>query len=171
MRRTLVKLLIYTASLLASLILLSPAQSQTPGIKKETTMRATGPFEVKMLPQDDKLGDGITRMLLDKHYHGDLEGASKGQMLTTGISANKSGAYLAIETFTGTLQAGSEKKTGTFALHHTGIMHAGAPDLAINVVPDSGTGQLTGISGKMTIIIAADGTHSYDFEYTLPTPK
>src|SRR5580704_15753329 len=163
MRRTLVKLLIYTASLLASLILLSPAQSQTPGIKKETTMRATGPFEVKMLPQDDKLGDGITRMLLDKHYHGDLDGASKGQMLTTGISANKSGAYLAMETFTGTLQG----KTGTFALHHTGIMRGGAPDLTINVVPDSGTGQLAGISGKMNIIITTDGKHSYDFEYTL----
>ena len=127
-------------------------------------MHATGPFDVKMTPQDDKLGDGITRMLLDKHYHGDLDGASKGQMLTTGISANKSGAYIAMETFTGTLAG----KTGSFALHHTGIMRGGAPDLTINVVPDSGTGQLTGISGKMTIIIAADGTHSYDFEYTLP---
>jgi hypothetical protein len=86
-------------------------------------------------------------------------------MLTTGISASKSGAYIAMETFTGTLQG----KTGGFALHHTGIMRNGTPDLTINVVPDSGTGQLTGITGKMTIIIAADGKHSYDFEYTLNT--
>ena len=129
-------------------------------------MHATGPFDVNMTPQGDKLGDGITRMLLDKRYHGDLEGTSKGQMLTTGISAKKSGAYIAMENFTGTLQS----KTGTFALHHTGIMRAGTPDLSINVVPDSGTGQLTGISGKMTIIIAPDGKHSYDFEYTLPAP-
>jgi hypothetical protein len=134
-------------------------------------MHASGPFDVKMTPQDDKLGDGITRMLLDKHYHGDLEGASKGQMLTTGISANKSGAYIAMETFTGTLQVGSEKRTGSFALHHTGIMRSGTPDLTINVVPDSGAGQLAGISGKMTIIIAPDGKHSYDFEYTLPTAQ
>jgi hypothetical protein len=124
----------------------------------------TGPFDVKATPQDDKLGDGITRMLLDKHYHGDLEGTAKGQMLTTGISANKSGAYIAMETFTGTLQG----KAGSFALHHTGIMRAGKPDLTIGVVPDSGTGQLAGISGKMTINIAPDGKHSYDFEYTLP---
>jgi hypothetical protein len=127
-------------------------------------MRATGPFDVKMIPQDDKLGDGLTRMLLEKHYHGDLEGTAKGQMLTTGISANKSGTYTAMETFTGTLQG----KTGSFALHHTGIMRAGTPDLTINVVPDSGTGQLSGIAGKMNILIAPDGKHSYEFEYTLP---
>jgi Protein of unknown function (DUF3224) len=115
-------------------------------------------------PQDDKLGDGLTRMLLDKQYHGDLEGVGKGQMLTNGINASKSGVYVAMETFTGTLKG----KSGTFVLHHNGIMRQGTPDLTINVVPDSGTGQLAGISGKMTIIIAKDGKHSYDFEYTLP---
>jgi hypothetical protein len=141
----------------------SPFQSAGTSAKG-APMHATGPFDVKMTPQDDKLGDGITRMLLDKHYHGDLDGAAKGQMLTTGISANKSGAYIAMETFTGTLAG----KSGTFALHHTGIMRGGAPDLTINVVPDSGTGQLAGISGKMNIIIAPDSKHSYDFEYTLP---
>src|SRR5580704_9901143 len=95
------------------------AQTQTPApAPKEASMpnHATGPFDVKLAPQDDKLGDGISRMLLDKQYHGDLEGTSKGQMLATG-SAKSSGVYVAIETFTGTLQ----DKTGTFALHHTGI--------------------------------------------------
>ena len=140
------------------------AQTLPASAPKETHMTATGPFDVKMIPQDDKLGDGITRMSLDKHYHGDLEGAAKGQMLTTGISASKSGAYIAMETFTGTLQG----KTGSFALHHTGIMRSSVPDLTISVVPDSGTGELAGISGKMTINIATDGKHSYDFEYTLP---
>lgn len=132
---------------------------------KEATpsMHATGPFEVKILPQDDKLNDGISRMLLDKQYHGGLEGTSKGQMLATG-SAKSSGVYVAIETFTGTLQG----KSGSFALHHTGIMTSGGPELDIRVVPGSGTGQLTGITGKMKIIIAPDGKHSYDFEYTLP---
>jgi hypothetical protein len=124
---------------------------------------ATGPFEVKITPQDDKLGDGISRMLLDKQFHGDLEGASKGQMLASG-SAKSSGAYVALETFTGSLHG----KSGSFALHHTGVMTKGTPTLMITVVPDSGTGQLAGIAGKMTINIAADGKHSYDFEYTLP---
>ena len=128
---------------------------------------ATGPFDVKMIPQDDKAVDGVTRMLIDKQYHGDLEGAAKGQMLTGGMSADKSGAYVAIEKFTGTLHG----RTGSFVLHHTGIMTRGKPDLTILVAPDSGSGQLAGISGKMTIIIAPDGKHSYDFEYTLPATQ
>ena len=127
-------------------------------------MHATGPFDVKITPQDDKLNDGVTRMLLDKQYHGDLDGSSKGQMLAAG-SAKSSGVYVAIETFTGTLKG----KAGSFALHHTGVMTKNSPSLSINVVPDSGTGELTGIAGKMNIIIAPDGKHSYDFEYTLPT--
>lgn len=135
--------------------------------QKETIMKATGPFDVKMAPQDDQAGDGISRMLLDKQYHGDLEGTAKGQMLTGGISSNKSGAYVAIEKFTGTLHG----RSGSFVLHHTGIMTRGTPDLTILVAPDSGTGQLAGITGKMTINIAADGKHSYDFEYTLPATQ
>ena len=138
------------------------AQSNTQ-LKEAPMSHATGPFDVKLAPQDDKLSDGISRMLLDKQYHGDLEGSSKGQMLATG-SAKTSGVYVAIETFTGTLHG----KTGSFALHHTGIMTKSGPSLAISVVPDSGTGQLTGLSGKMTINIAPDGKHSYDFEYALP---
>jgi Protein of unknown function (DUF3224) len=153
--------LILSLSFFASAQTAPPANSANP---KETPMKATGPFDVKMTPQDDKTGDSLSRMLLDKHYHGDLEGTAKGQMLTGGISANKSGAYVAIEKFTGTLHG----RSGSFVLHHTGIMTRGAPDLTILVAPDSGTGELAGIAGKMTINIAADGKHSYEFEYTLP---
>jgi Protein of unknown function (DUF3224) len=126
-------------------------------------MHATGPFDVKLIPQDDKPDNGINRMLLDKQFHGDLEGTSKGQMLATG-SPKSSAVYVAIETFMGMLQ----EKSGSFALHHTGIMSKGSPTLTIRVVPDSGTGQLAGISGTMEINIAPDGKHSYDLEYTLP---
>ncbi len=153
--------------LVALMFMATSAQSQStrPSPKEVlVTYHATGPFDVKMVPQDDKAGDGLSRMLLDKQYHGDLEGSAKGQMLTGGISASKSGAYVAIEKFTGTLQG----RSGTFILHHTGIMTRGTPDLTILVAPDSGTGQLEGITGKMTINIAADGKHSYDLEYTLP---
>jgi hypothetical protein len=156
--------LLLGASMLLSLLF--PAHSQSaPANQKETivTNRASGPFEVKLAPQDDKLNDGITRVLLDKQYHGDLEGTSKGQMLAVG-SAKTSGVYVAVETFTGTLKG----KTGSFALHHTGIMTKSSPSLSIAVVPDSGTGQLAGIAGNMKIIVAPDGKHSYDFEYTLP---
>jgi hypothetical protein len=57
-------------------------------------------------------------------------------------------------------------RTGTFALQHTGTMNRGVPGLSVTVVPDSGTGELAGISGTMNIIIA-DGKHSYEFEYTI----
>jgi hypothetical protein len=126
-------------------------------------MQATGPFEVKVLPQEETLGDGISRLRLDKQYHGDLNGRSLGQMLATG-SAKSSGAYVALETFHGSLAG----KDGGFALHHTGIMSQGAPSLTIQVVPDSGHGQLAGIRGSMTIQVAAGGKHSYAFEYSLP---
>lgn len=127
-------------------------------------MHAAGPFDVKVLPQDDKLNDGISRMILDKHYHGELEGVSKGQMLAVG-SAKSAGMYVAIETFSGTLNG----KAGSFSLYHTGIMTKNGPTLAISIVPESGTGQLEGIAGTMKIEIAPGGKHSYDLEYTLPT--
>ena len=128
------------------------------------TYQATGPFEVKLAPQDDKSEDPLlARLTLDKHFHGDLEATSKGQMLTAATSVPGSAAYVAIERITGTLHG----RTGTFVLQHSGTLTRGAPHQNITVVPDSGTGQLAGISGTMTINIA-DGKHSYDFEYTLP---
>jgi hypothetical protein len=143
---------------------LSAQPQSVPSKEAIMTSHATGPFDVKMIPQDDKAGDGLSRILLDKQYHGDLEGTAKGEMLTGGVSANHSGAYVAMEKFTGTLHG----RSGSFVLHHTGIMTNGKPDLTILVAPDSGTGQLEGITGRMTINVAAGGKHSYDFEYTLP---
>jgi len=128
---------------------------------------ATGTFDVKMTPQtDDKGGDpAVSRMTIDKQFHGDLEGTSKGQMLTAG-DPKSSAVYVAIEKFNGTLKG----RSGTFILHHTGLMTRGVPQLTIEVAPDSGTGQLAGLAGTLTIKIA-DGKHSYDFEYTLPETK
>ena len=103
-------------------------------------------------------------MSLDKQYHGDLEATSKGEMLATSPDARGSGVYVALERVTGTLKG----RSGSFVLHHTGIMNRGVPSLIIEVVPDSGTDQLAGLTGKMIINIAAGGKHSYDFEYTLP---
>jgi uncharacterized protein DUF3224 len=99
----------------------------------------------------------------DKQFHGDLEGTSKVQMLTAMTDVKGSAGYVAIERVTGTLHG----HTGSFVLQHSGSSNRGATQLSITVVPDSGTGQLVGITGKMTITIT-DGKHSYDFEYTLP---
>ncbi|HEY6349336.1 MAG TPA: DUF3224 domain-containing protein [Candidatus Angelobacter sp.] len=142
-------------------------QSSSPAtVQKESrvTKHARGTFEVKLTPQpsDDRANEDLGRMTIEKQLHGDLEGAGKGQMLTAGNSTG-SGAYVAIERITGTL----EGRSGSFILQHRGIMTRGTPDLSITVVPDSGTGQLAGITGTFTIILA-NGKHSYDFEYTLP---
>jgi hypothetical protein len=115
-------------------------------------------------PSEDKTdAPALGRMTLDKQIHGDLEATSKGQMLTAGTSVEGSAGYVAIERLSGTLRG----RTGTFILQHTGTMNRGALQLSITVVPDSGTGQLTGLTGKMDIQIT-DGKHSYDFAYTLP---
>jgi hypothetical protein len=125
---------------------------------------AAGPFDVKVIPQPTDPGTdaGIGRLLLDKQFHGDLEATSKGQMLTAGTPVEGSAGYVAIERVDGTLQG----RRGTFALQHLGTMTRGAPSLTIRVVPDSGTGELKGLSGSMSIAIV-DGKHSYDLEYEL----
>jgi hypothetical protein len=147
------------------------AQAQTAPVQKGTSMpaHATGPFDVKLAPQsDDKVGDPtIGRMSIDKQYHGDLDATSKGQMLTAMSEIKGSAGYVAIERVTGTLRTASGVRSGSFALQHTGTLSRGVPQLSVTVVPDSATGQLAGLSGKMTINIA-EGKHSYDFEYTLP---
>lgn len=129
------------------------------------TMHATGPFDVKLAPQplaDAAEGSVRGRMSIDKQYHGDLEGTGKGEMLTAGTSVQGSGVYVAIEEVSGTLRG----LTGTFSLSHRGVMARGTPELLITVVPDSGTGQLAGLAGTMSIRIEG-GKHFYDFEYTL----
>ena len=126
---------------------------------------ATGTFEVKITPQapDGKFEDAtLGRMTIDKQIHGDLEATSKGTMLTAGTDVKGSAGYVAIERITGTLQG----RTGSFVLQHTGTMNRGVPQLSITVVPDSGTAQLLGLTGAMTISIA-DGKHSFSFDYTL----
>ena len=127
--------------------------------------QARGAFDVQLhpLPMEDIAKEAMLgRMSIDKQFHGDLEGTSKGQMMSVGTPVSGSAVYVAVERVTGKLHG----KAGTFALHHTGIMQRGKPSLAINVVPDSGTGELTGLSGTMTIDIK-DGAHSYVFEYTI----
>jgi hypothetical protein len=146
-----------------------PAQAQTPAgatPAQETavTARATGPFEVKMAPLDTHAQPPVLgRMSLDKVYHGDLQATAAGEMLAAMTPTEGSAGYVAIERVTGTLAG----RTGTFMLQHNGLMNRGAPSLVINVVPDSGTGELEGLSGTMQIIIEA-GAHRYEFDYTLP---
>jgi hypothetical protein len=126
----------------------------------------TGTFVVKLTTQTtvpDTEEATIGRMLLDKQFFGALEASSKGQMLSTMGEVKGSAGYVAIERVKGSLSG----RAGSFALQHTGTMDRGAPQLSVTVVPDSGTGELAGLTGSMDIQIEA-GKHSYTFDYTLP---
>ena len=128
--------------------------------------RAIGPFEVKLSPQTAYNTDEtalLGRMSIEKQFHGDLEATSKGEMLTAGSVVKGSAGYVAIERVNGTLDG----KTGSFALQHFGAMNRGVPSLVISVVPDSGLGELEGLTGTMSIEIV-NGKHSYVLDYALP---
>lgn len=138
------------------------APAQAPS-KEQVLIKATGTFEVKLTPQP--IAEGLGRMTIDKTFSGDLEGSSVGEMLSAMGGVKGSAGYVAIEKVTGKLGG----KSGTFVLQHSGSMDRGAPSLAVTVVPDSGTGELTGLSGKLGIRIEG-GQHFYDFEYSLDRP-
>ncbi len=131
------------------------------------TTHINGTFEVKLNAQkpdnQEAASAGLGRMSLDKQFHGALEATSKGEMLSVMTEVKGSGVYVAIERVTGKLNGLS----GSFLLHHTGIMTRGEPQLSVRVVPDAGTEQLSGLTGRMGIKIT-EGKHFYDFEYTLP---
>ena len=130
------------------------------------TAHAGGTFDVKLNPLPAYVQGEATigRMSIDKQYHGDLEATSKGEMLSATTSVKGSAGYVAIERVSGTLHG----RIGTFVLQHSATMNRGAPQLAIAVVPDSGTGELAGLTGTMAIRIEPGGAHFYEFEYTLP---
>jgi hypothetical protein len=138
------------------LILIEPPQMR----------HARGTFEVTLAPLElhDSTGSHLLgRMALDKIFRGDLAGTSRGEMLTAMTDQKNSAGYVAIERVTGRLHG----REGTFVLQHSGTMTRGDRQLVITVVPDSGTGALAGLAGTMTITIT-EGTHYYDFSYTLP---
>ena len=129
-------------------------------------VHASGTFDVNIAPlalSESAPTDTRGRMSINKQFHGDLEATSIGEMLTAATATSGSAAYAAIEIVSGKLNG----RSGSFALQHTGIMNRGVPNLVITVVPDSGTGELLGLSGTLTITVA-DGKHSWDFAYVLP---
>jgi hypothetical protein len=125
---------------------------------------ATGSFEVTVQPLSNaEVSDDATlgRFLLTKKFSGDLVAEARGQMLSAGTAIQGSAGYVAIDQVTGTLAG----RAGGFVLQHSGTMNRGAPGLSITVVPDSGTGQLAGLSGTLTIRIV-DRQHFYEFDYS-----
>jgi Protein of unknown function (DUF3224) len=128
---------------------------------------AAGSFDVKVTPQkpDTQIARAANfgRLTIDKRFHGDLEGVSKGEMLAAHTDVTGSAGYVAMERVSGKLKG----RSGSFVLQHTGTMTRGKQSATISVVPDSGTGELKSLSGRMTITVAEDGGHSYEFDFKL----
>ena len=127
--------------------------------------KASGTFEVDLKPQvlsDPEADAGLGRLSIAKQFHGDLEGTSRGEMLSARTSIENSAGYVAIEKFMGTLHG----RQGTFVLQHSSTMNRGEGEQNITVVPDSGTGELVGLKGRMTIEVSG-GEHKYVLEYSL----
>jgi len=158
---------IFVAFLALMISMSALAQTNTP---KGTTVHAKGSFDVKITPQKpdnpQEEKDGLGRMSLDKQFHGDLEAQSDGEMLSFMTEVKGSAGYVAIERVVGKLNG----RSGSFVLQHNATMTRGTPRMNIVVVPDSGTGELTGISGTLLINIV-EGKHFYEFDYTLPAQK
>ena len=127
------------------------------------SLHAKGTFDVKA---EKVTADSAAfpRFALHKQFRGELEGTSEGEMMTIESPVKGSGGYVAIEKVAATLAG----RKGSFALLHNGTMkHGGNFQLDVKVIPDSGTDELTGLTGTMKIIIDGKG-HSYEFEYSLP---
>jgi len=134
-------------------------------------VHAKGSFEVKMTPAeptDIEKANDITRFTSAKTWHGDFEGVSHGEMITGSTASTGSMAYVAIERMTGKLSG----RQGSFTFTHRATMMKGdaptAGDLSVVVVPNSGTGELTGLTGSLMIHIDAQGKHTWTFDYSLP---
>ncbi|ENZ81653.1 MULTISPECIES: DUF3224 domain-containing protein [Caulobacter] len=136
-----------------------------PVAAEPASRHAKGSFDVSTKPVEQDKGDGSTlgRFSLDKTYHGALEASGRGQMLTVGTEIPGSAVYVATERVVGNLDG----KAGSFALVHRGSMRGKDLSLIIDIVPDSGSGALKGIAGRLAITVV-DGKHQYDLEYTLP---
>jgi hypothetical protein len=133
------------------------------------TTHARGRFDVKLAPltlADGQADPSLGRLSIDKRFEGDLDATSRGEMLSAMSAVKGSAGYVAIERVTGSLHG----RRGSFTLQHTGTMTRGEPGLVITVVPDSGTGELAGLAGTMSITITGK-EHAYEFEYALaPVP-
>lgn len=124
---------------------------------------ARGRFDVEIKPASAP-DAAVARFTLDKRYHGEVEGVSTGEMLSYGSPASGNAGYVAIERVTGAVKG----RRGGFALQQSGVMSDGRPVMAVTIVPGSGSGELTGIAGEMTIDQAA--SHAYVLRYRLPAP-
>jgi len=129
-------------------------------------MHARGTFSVELEaspPFEEDAGIAFSRVRVDKRFEGTLEAESVVHMLAVMTPVKTSRAYVAVERVVGTLDG----REGAFAVTHLGVQTADEQSLALAIVPDSGTGELEGITGTLSIEFT-DGQHFYEIDWSLP---
>lgn len=127
---------------------------------------AAGTFVVQATrqpPYDSAPGATLGRTSFVKHFEGDLVADSTVEMLSAMTEVRGSAVYVALERIVGSLHG----RSGSFVVHHRGLMDRGAQSLEIGIVQDAATGELAGLRGTMSIQIE-DGKHLYRCDYSLP---
>jgi hypothetical protein len=114
------------------------------------------------MPYDEAEGATLSKTSIEKIFTGDLEGTSRAEALMAVSPVEGSAAYVAIERIAGTLHG----RTGTFVLHHSATSTAGgAQEGTWTIVPDTGTGELAGITGTAEITRDEAGGHAITLDY------
>ncbi|GAA3253395.1 DUF3224 domain-containing protein [Dactylosporangium siamense] len=128
--------------------------------------KAVAPFSIEGWEEDvydERPGARLSRTRITKTFTGDFIGTSEAETLMCGAAVEGSAAYVGFERFLGSLHG----RAGTFVLHHTATGSGGQRGGSWTIVPDTGTDELTGISGAGEIVIAEDGAHTLVLAYEL----
>ncbi len=124
---------------------------------------AEGTFDVTLSPLPPEADEVWGRMSLTKTWHGAIEGTGRGLMMSAGDPGRGRAGYVALESVDGTLDG----RRGTFCLQQCGTMDGESVQLDYMVVPGSGTGELEGLTGTLSLTVEPEGIHRYSLEYTL----
>lgn len=116
-----------------------------------------------MTPGAAEIDGAVNRLNFTKTFRGEFDALGTGILLSCGEPQTGEAGYVAIETVRGRLH-GTE---GEFALQQFGTMHDGTQTLHYAIVPGSGRGELTGITGALDLTVDEDGTHGYELDYQL----
>jgi hypothetical protein len=135
-------------------------------------MRAEGTFtvttfvpaQVQPPPAAIDVGVPVGTAVLEKVYDGDVSGRSATIFTSAYDMGTGVGTYVALETFEGRLGF----RDGGFAFVHSATTTGSDRRYELFViVPSSGVGELTGISGGGGMSVDADDTHRVWFDYSL----
>ncbi|MEU5891132.1 DUF3224 domain-containing protein [Streptomyces sp. NPDC047461] len=133
-------------------------------------MRASGTFKVADFTPAPVPSPAIETAVpvgvatMEKEYEGEVAGRSATLFTAAYDQGSGVGTYVAMESFEGSLNG----RAGAFNFAHSATtLGTGRQNEFFVVVPGSGTGALSGITGSGGMAVDEDGTHRVWFDYEL----